>query len=344
MRIAALGLLGTAAFLIDIGSAEAVEAASAPFLSLDLGSCSVVPVGEVQSLVAIELRRPVVLQQATPTPTPTPTPAPAEPSATTAVRVTCQGLRAEITIDDPLTGKTVGRVVDLGAAAPVARPHLLALSIVELLAASWIELASNPRPSQPPVAGATTPAAREAALELVSHRPGGGGRRAPRLLAALAAQTSTAGLRSWGGAIVAAGHAGVHLGWMADLAFQHGERTFTLGRVTADTVSGLGALLGGVSWGGTGVRGGLGVRGGEAWVSGAPADPTTAVGGAVRGFWWGPVAVVDVSLTLRGRFVLALTFEAGRVILPVVATVQGADPVAIDGTWVRGALGVGFTY
>ena len=53
--------------------------------------------------------------------------------------------------------------------------------------------------------------------------------------------------------------------------------------------------------------------------------------------------MVDGSLTLRGRIVLELTLEAGQVLLPVIATVQGADPVAVDGTWIRGGFGVGFT-
>jgi hypothetical protein len=133
------------------------------------------------------------------------------------------------------------------------------------------------------------------------------------------------------------------LGWMADVTFQRGERTFALGQVTADTVSVLAALLARASRGSLALRAGLGARVGGAWLSGTPADPSTAVGGVVQGAWWGPVALLDASLTVRKRVVLELTVESGHVARPVVATVPGADPVPIDGTWIRGGLGVGFT-
>src|SRR5262245_46117262 len=151
MRIAGLGLLTTAAALVGGGAAAAATAAGSadgaepPLVALDLDRCPVAPASEVLGLVGVETRRPVVPTRevaaglaAGPS---------AGPSAVTAVRVICDGLRAEIEINDGLTGKTVRRVVDLAAAAPVARPHLLALSIVELLAATWIELQSNPRAS-----------------------------------------------------------------------------------------------------------------------------------------------------------------------------------------------------
>src|SRR5262245_8737810 len=132
-------------------------------LALALGGCPIVPAAEVQNMVAVELRRAVLpFDEATPNA--------GAPPATTIVRVGCAELRAAIRVEDRLTGKTVERTVDLGAAAPVARPHLLALSIVELLAASWVELQSNPRPAQAPpdAAAVATPEARAAALEIVT--------------------------------------------------------------------------------------------------------------------------------------------------------------------------------
>jgi len=323
--------------VVLLGGTSAATAAleagpGAPLLTLDLGSCPLVPAAGVQSIVATELHRPVLLAAERSAPA---------ASAVATVQVICDGLRAAIDIDDPVTGKKLGRVVDLGAAAPVARPHLLALSIVELLAASWVELESNPHPASPPVGPTATPEARAAALDVVTSRPGA--RRGPRLLAGVVAQASTAGPPSAGGGVVVAGDVGSHLGWMADVAFQHGSRTLSLGRITADNVSVLGALFARASRGHAAVRVGLGARAGGAWLSGSPADPATAVGGAVSGPWWGPLAIVDGSLTLRGRIVLELTVEAGRVLLPVIATVQGVNGVAMDGAWIRGGFGVGFT-
>jgi hypothetical protein len=163
------------------------------------------------------------------------------------------------------------------------------------------------------------------------------------LLADVVAQASTAGPPSAGAAVVVAGDVGSHLGWMADVAFQRGSRSFSLGRVTADNVSVLGALFARATRGRAAMRVGLGARGGGAWLSGSPAETGTAVGGAVSGPWWGPVAIVDGSFTLRGRIVLELTVEGGRVMLPVTATVQGTNALAVDGAWMRGGVGVGFT-
>ncbi len=336
MKFGPLGLAGVVVCLIHAGPAGAATVGAgetAVLLGLDLKQCPDVPSDQVQGIIGIELRRPVILlgdgiSSSTRT------------SATTAVRVVCQGLRAAIDVQDPLTGKTVGRVVDLGAAAPVARPHLLALSIVELLAASWMELRSNPNPTNPPVGIAATPETREAALELVNRSPGP--RRLLRLLAATAIQTSTSGLQSWGGGMIVGGDPVPYLGWLLDLTFQHGQQAFTLGRVTADTASALGAVLAGPSRDRFALRAGLGIRAGGAWIIGTPSDAPT-VGRTVRGGWWGPVAIVDGSLIVHRRIVIEIIVELGRVVLPVAGTVQGGSSVAIDGNWIRGGLGVGFT-
>ena len=316
MTFATLGLV-----LMTAGSG------APPLVALRLDRCPALPPHDIQGMIAVEIHRPVV-------------PPAGDGRSITTVNVICEGLRAQIQIDDPITGKTIGRVVDLDAAAPVARPHLLALSIVELLAATWIELQSNPHPTSPAVGTPPTPEARAAALAVVSSRSAA--RRGPRLLAAFTAQTSTADLQSLGGGLLLGGNLGARLGWMADVGFQHGDRQVALGRVSADSATTAGALVVGPTWDRIALRAGLGVRAGGAWLSGTPTDPA-AVGGAVRGFWWGPLAVLDGSLTLRGRVVLELTLEAGHVMLPVVATVQGADPVAVDGTWMRGGFGVGIT-
>src|SRR6476646_7259700 len=112
MRTGALGpLLGAAL----IGAPAFAETAR-PLLGLRVDGCPETPATLVQSMVAVELRRTVALFGETPA-----TPPDGAASASTEVRVTCDGLRAEIQIDDRLTGKTVERVVDLGATAPLAR-------------------------------------------------------------------------------------------------------------------------------------------------------------------------------------------------------------------------------
>jgi hypothetical protein len=333
MTVTALCALGAvAAFGLCPFAASASELTShpsaPPSLALDLRGCQGVASAGVQSLVAVELHRPVLLLDGS---------GAARAPALPTVRIVCESMRATIDVDDPVTGKRIERAVDLAAAAPVARPHLLALSVVELLAAGWVEIESNPQPVTPPVSPASTPQIQAPPPEAVSAR------RGPRLLAGFVAQTSTAGPWSTGGGVVVAGDVEAHVGWMVDVTFQQGRSAFAVGQVTVDNASALAAVFARASRGAAAIRLGAGARGGGAWLSGAPAESAGVIGGVVSGPWWGGLGIVDASVTLRGRFVLELMLEAGRVLLPVTATVHGASPVAIDGAWMRGGLGVGFT-
>lgn len=57
----------------------------------------------------------------------------------------------ELRIEDPFTGKTLRRVVDLLSAPAERRSRLLAVAITELVSASWLELTANPEPEVPPL-------------------------------------------------------------------------------------------------------------------------------------------------------------------------------------------------
>jgi hypothetical protein len=332
-----LRLLAAAYCLVaSVGSAIAQAAEQPPpLLTLALRGCLAVSTQQVEATVEVELRRPVLLlDDAAGT---------SGPDATTAISVICDDLRASIRVRDLLTGKTVERSVDLAAVAPVARPHLLALSVVELVAASWIELRSNPHPVvQAPPSPAATPRAQEEALAILGERlgmPGG-----PTLLAAAVAQTSSTELQTWGGAVVLSGRISRRLAWRTDVALQQGQRTVPLGRVTTDLASAAAALVAQLRRGRATFNGGLGARAGWAWMRGIPDESGPAVGDAMRGFWWGPIALAGASVAVWRRLVLELTIEAGHVLLPVVALVQGSVPVAVDGTWIRGGAGVGIAF
>lgn len=287
-------------------------------------------------MVAIELHQSVVpLDEGSASSSP--------PSATTIVWVSCVNLGATIRVEDRLTGKTVERAVDLGVAAAVARPHLLALSIVESVAASSVELQSELRPTQAPpnAVAAATPESRAAAPDVVASRVPAS--RPPRLVVGPIVQSSTAGPLSLGGAVSLAVPVGARFGWLMDFALQHGQQTFALGRIIADTASALGAVTARMSRGPLTLDAGLGGRVGRAWLSGTPVSP--AFGDTLRGTWWGPAAVARGSMTFRRRLVVELSVEAGYVVLPVVALIQGSgESVAIDGAWIRGGLGVGAAF
>ena len=323
--------------------ASAVPAAPA-FLVLKLERCRESS-PDIRKIVEVELRRSVALLDTAASPAPD-----SDAPGVTTVRLTCDDEVANIDIADPVTGKTLQRAVALKPVAPVARAHLIALSIVELLLASWSELLTDAEPAARPVGATAAPETRAAALELVRDRAQNDA--APwmplRLLAvgvvSSFAAGKTLGAEPWlyGGALVVAGDGPRHLGWLADLTFQHGSRALPEGQVSADSLTGLAAAVGHWSRGRFVLRGGAGVRGGVAWLGGTPRDPDVTVGGAVRGAWWGPAAVVDGSVRVGRRGVIAIAVEVGRTQLPVTAFVQGGSPVVIGGTWIRAGLGVGF--
>src|SRR5262245_46823267 len=140
MTGARLGML-VAAVLASL-PAPARAAAAPAFLVLDLDGCAAAPAAEIRNIVEVELRRSVAVLAGAGAETP----GTARPNVAKA-RLTCVDLLATIEIADPVTGKTLRRTVDLEPVPPVARAHLIALSIVELLVASWSELLTDAPPA-----------------------------------------------------------------------------------------------------------------------------------------------------------------------------------------------------
>lgn len=76
------------------------------------------------------------------------------PANVTRALVQCDEFNAAIEVTDPLTMKTVSRVVALDPPEPIARATLLAHAIAELVGASWLELAYRPELSSSTEPGA----------------------------------------------------------------------------------------------------------------------------------------------------------------------------------------------
>jgi hypothetical protein len=83
--------------------------------------------------------------------------------------VQCDEFNAAIEVTDPLTMKTVSRVVALDPTEAMARATLLAHAIAELVGASWLELAYRPELSSRAEPGATKKQ-RELARDAVRAR------------------------------------------------------------------------------------------------------------------------------------------------------------------------------
>src|SRR5207244_957590 len=85
-----------------------------PLVKLGIGSCVGVPVEEVRKIVGVELGALLVAEGETPT------------ADVTVIDVQC-GPAIELRVDDPITGKSLTREIDLSKEAASARPRLLAL-------------------------------------------------------------------------------------------------------------------------------------------------------------------------------------------------------------------------
>ena len=129
--------------------AEGAPGPERPSVSIDIAGCDPDLARESRRIAAIELRATLV---------------DTAPDATvTQVRATCRATFAELEVVDPTTGKSLGRTVTLAEAPPNGRARLLALAVAELVAASWSELQSNPKPRALAATQLAPSAAREAA-------------------------------------------------------------------------------------------------------------------------------------------------------------------------------------
>jgi len=311
-----------------LAGAQSMTAAQAPRLFLDTSGCESVPAAAVRSMVSVELRTGIADT--------------ASDVEATRVIARCSGELAAITIDDVLTHKSVSRVIDMAATAPIARPHLLALAIVELLAASWYELAVPPA-VQPVTPVAASPE-RDAALAFVHARLPVAPSRQMAVAAIAEVLSFSRVVRLWGGSVEATGDLRRWLAWQAALGLAHGTRSTPLGLVTADDASAAVAVAAQARSARLAARVGLGLRLGSAWVSGSPAAGASAAGGSIHGLWWGPMATVGGRFRGPGPLVWLAAVEGGVIAHGVVADVQGYASTSLDGPWLRIGLGVGLAF
>jgi hypothetical protein len=327
-RVGCLSLAVAFALLGSSASARANDRVH-PLVVLEIDSGVEVAEDEVRRILAIELGALL-----------------GDPSAaaTDCTRVTVDRANAlvRVRVDDPITGKSLARTIDLLGAAPKARSRLLALAIVELVSASWVELELNPQPKVPPVGPPTSPELRAAALAIVRHHA----RPRPIDKTRLAAVGGVLGFFSGPGAIGGGGvqvgrdHAR-HLGWVADLQAHHGSAAVMLGRVSFDVLSASAALVAHLDWSRVTIRLGGGLRGGAAYLQGKPSDPRTARGGALWAPWVGPMVHASLGVTATRWLFFSVALEGGYVLTPVGGLVGGTPATALAGPWLGLQLGAG---
>lgn len=282
---------------------------------LDVPDCMEVLGSTVKELVALELApRMQVVAAST------------EPTLTGGVQCSVPVL---LTVVDPARAEPLYVDLDLAAAAPLARPRLLALTLAELITTSQLE-----RP----------PAVRTAEPEATQPEPDDGddgARESPALQLWVAPSLSIAGepaLPMVGAELGVAYALGpVLLALDGQARFAQSDRSSSDVAVRALS-AGL-AVLPVLLDDGVQLAAGAGVRAGHAALTATSHDPDVAAAD-VLGLWLGPMAVASLHLPLSPGLAVRFALEGGYFARPAIGFDQaGNERIALRGPWL--SLGAG---
>ena len=264
---------------------------------------------------------------------------------TTIVSVSCSEGTTRITVQDPVSGKTLARHIDLRDEAPLARPRLLSLSAAELVAASWLELAVPPPVERAPIVEATAPAPLR--VEAADAARATTLRRTPALWDIEAVTTGRrwrdSGQWAYGGGLAGAY---AHRGWLVvggDVLFEATSGAVSLGSVRGFLASTSLATRLRHRIGPFGIESGIGVRVGLAHLEGVitgagKAPPDTH---SFTRPWAGPLVNLRLSTRVLPPMIALAEAEAGLVTLETAGRVAGQPEFAIAGPWIAFTLGIG---
>lgn len=266
-----------------------------------------------------------------------------EAPGVTRVTATCDGNRVRLRVDDPITGKALERSVEIGDVDATVGARLVGLAIVELVAASWIEL--ELRPAAPAADAGASPVPREredAAVAVVRRRMRAHGR--PRSLAI----DASVGERRHENALsmrAAEVRGSYRLGWLSlglDGGAGAGERPVTSGsiEVLLWTVGAHAAVR--LDLDRLQLQTGVGASAGTARLRGRSDIAADEMSFSA------PVATLRGSFTARARatdrWSLHLTVEAGVVLAGVDAAVPEHTERVYRGRFVGLATGIGVAF
>ena len=293
-----------------------------PIVDLTLEGCPEIDGTRLRELVGIEIATMRASGQRSPT----------------AARLTCDGPHVRIKLLGPTPSQAD---LDLGGTPGPARPRLLALTITELAATSWVDPLRR-------VAARASPAAPSPARD---GRVGFGARSAaaPPPRARLFAELSVRRIGSPATWLAGAG-VGVEYGlrsWLAaslDVRLETGETSTATAPIAWRAVSGMAgvAIAGGrgrVSWSAL-----PGMTVGLVRLNASPV-PTGAVSTSLDAVWAGPSLTTGLRVAIaRGAFV-HVELGGGVVTHGVVGLLNNDTTLLrIDGTWAIATLGLGLAF
>lgn len=323
-------LLAASSACVALLFAAAAQAAPDVPVLLELHGCDGLDEAELRRIVAAELGAAAAEQKG---------------PGVTNVSVSCEGPRATLRVEDPLSRKAVQRSINLGRADTRAQARLVAIASTELVLASWAELETNPNPRVEPEGPPPTREAREAARGIARDHLAG---YEPRLRHWYDSQAPTdrglhlLGIGSaralvdyrgmlWGGGLRLGQDAFRFLAWSVDGLFEKGEIRVDGRNLDVKSGTGGGHLLAYVRAGHFSFGIGAGLRVGFA----------STTGSSTLALWGWPLGCASASARIGRSVLVELSGEASYVILPVGGE---ASTGTIRGGWFGGQLGIGWIF
>jgi hypothetical protein len=297
-------------------------------VSVDLDACAGIERGEIERVLAAELRVQPVAEAA------------GDPDLTR-LRVRCGGEgTATLRLVDPTTGKEVSRRIAIAHLPSAAR--LLGLAAAELLSASWVELETQPVPTAPSPDRTASRSVRDRAHAAVTRQLGWQRTHPFRLKTGASVRGyGPDELLVFGADLVFSHDIAPHIGWSAEVGIEQGTESVALGAVEATLLSGTLSVLAFIERSWVRFEGAVGARLGWARLGGDADGREDVLTGSVRGAWGGPVLALRASIHLFERGIVTLGGEAGWATLDVAGLVEGGPDVALGGPWVAGVLRFG---
>lgn len=324
--------------------ADSAPAQMHPGVTASVDACVPIDTAEFHRVLALELGQDVAYMADAPADVPA-----------THVRVACVTDGIEMRLDDPVTRKSMMRVLSLETLPDRSRTRLLALAAAEFVVASWIELNIQPAPVVEPAAPAPSAGAREAVAAIVQERhPAPPPRATPPPPPAPPAWEMSGSfiVQAWsshdavllGGGLRLIHRAFASLAWTiaADLAV--GRTEVADGRVSLAHAGLGGALLLRGEWDPVRLYAGPGVRAGIVHVEGVPNGGTASAGTGFFAPMPGPTGYGRIEVELSTHVLVALDVEAGIVTMPARALGAGGPVLELDGAWFSGGLALAATF
>jgi hypothetical protein len=316
--------------LFLVAAMPAPQTSRAP-LHLELEGCGDLDQGVVRRVLSMELG--TSLEEAS--------------SQVTTARVECRAFEVEVTVGDPVAGKTTTRVLDLSGHPRDLRSRLLGLAISETVLASWTERAITPDTALSPAPPTVPPEAPREAADIAARHVSPAVRGSSLGRYEIAAGPA---VRWFGSGLVVKALAIDAVYWRRSYPFAgaaidldggHGGRSLAnVGQASATSITVASRLFMRTSLGPLSAMAGAGWRAGLARMSSEPENPSR-IGRAATVGWTGPFLALDLSVGLWSALLVHAGLEGGRVLIPARGTVQGVSVIAFDGSWLGGEISLG---